>query len=235
MAGSPWIVVTGGGTGIGRAIVKHFSESHKILACGRRLGPLEEKTILWKSRQCPDCSGGYCPGVWSSAIHWKPSHRCWGSTSRTECCYWRPRSPAWHWSRPPWACLASQPDRPSGSHTGPPASFSSRPWPDPPSRHFRGTQPSGGLPHLWRYQNGIPSALSADQRGTWPGCSLWVSFAGDGWHRGSGRPCSKSPCCRSAPCQVLWRGIPEGMDDAREQLDVDGGAPDEAEPGRVRI
>ena len=45
MAGSPWIVVTGGGTGIGRAIVKHFSESHKILACGRRLGPLEETKL----------------------------------------------------------------------------------------------------------------------------------------------------------------------------------------------
>ena len=39
---SSWIVVTGGGSGIGRAIVKYFSESHNILTCGRRCGPLEE-------------------------------------------------------------------------------------------------------------------------------------------------------------------------------------------------
>ena len=37
-----WIIVTGGGTGIGRAIVKHFSETHRILTCGRRLEPLQE-------------------------------------------------------------------------------------------------------------------------------------------------------------------------------------------------
>merc|ERR1712156_943133 len=42
MASCLWIIVTGGGTGIGRAIVKHFSETHKILTCGRRLEPLEE-------------------------------------------------------------------------------------------------------------------------------------------------------------------------------------------------
>ena len=39
---SQWIVVTGGGSGIGRAIVKHFSETFNVLTCGRRLRPLEE-------------------------------------------------------------------------------------------------------------------------------------------------------------------------------------------------
>merc|ERR1719273_3032347 len=37
-----WIVVTGGGSGIGRAIVTHFSEKYNILTCARRLSPLEE-------------------------------------------------------------------------------------------------------------------------------------------------------------------------------------------------
>ena len=41
-----WIVVTGGGSGIGRAIVKHFSQSFNILTCGRRLEPLEETKTL---------------------------------------------------------------------------------------------------------------------------------------------------------------------------------------------
>ena len=46
MTSGLWIVVTGGGTGIGRAVVKHFSETHKILICGRRLEPLEETKTL---------------------------------------------------------------------------------------------------------------------------------------------------------------------------------------------
>jgi len=33
---SPWVVVTGGGSGIGRALVHHFCGSHRVLACGRR-------------------------------------------------------------------------------------------------------------------------------------------------------------------------------------------------------
>lgn len=37
-----WIVVTGGGSGIGRALVHHFSDKYNILTCGRRLAPLEE-------------------------------------------------------------------------------------------------------------------------------------------------------------------------------------------------
>lgn len=36
------VVVTGGGTGIGRGLVHHFSSKHRVVACGRRLGPLEE-------------------------------------------------------------------------------------------------------------------------------------------------------------------------------------------------
>ena len=46
MTSGLWIVVTGGGTGIGRAVVKHFSKTHKILTCGRRLEPLEETKTL---------------------------------------------------------------------------------------------------------------------------------------------------------------------------------------------
>ena len=34
--------MTGGSSGIGRAIVKHFSEKYNILTCARRLSPLEE-------------------------------------------------------------------------------------------------------------------------------------------------------------------------------------------------
>merc|ERR1719273_46839 len=37
-----WIVVTGGGSGIGRAIVKYFSERYNILTCARRSCLLEE-------------------------------------------------------------------------------------------------------------------------------------------------------------------------------------------------
>jgi len=33
---SSWVVVTGGGTGIGRALVHHFSRSHNVLTVGRR-------------------------------------------------------------------------------------------------------------------------------------------------------------------------------------------------------
>ena len=40
-----WIVVTGGGTGIGRAIVRHFSEKYNILTCSRRPDNLEETKV----------------------------------------------------------------------------------------------------------------------------------------------------------------------------------------------
>lgn len=39
---SSWVVVTGGGGGIGRALVHHFSQTRRVLACGRRRGPLDE-------------------------------------------------------------------------------------------------------------------------------------------------------------------------------------------------
>ena len=39
---SSWVVVTGGGGGIGRALVHHFSSTRNVLTCGRRLGPLNE-------------------------------------------------------------------------------------------------------------------------------------------------------------------------------------------------
>ena len=37
-----WIVVTGGGGGIGRGFVQHFSHAHQVMTCGRRLAALEE-------------------------------------------------------------------------------------------------------------------------------------------------------------------------------------------------
>ena len=37
-----WVVVTGGGSGIGRALVKHFSKNNMVLTCGRLLEPLQE-------------------------------------------------------------------------------------------------------------------------------------------------------------------------------------------------
>jgi len=37
-----WVVVTGGGGGIGRGIVQHFSRTQNVLTCGRRLAALEE-------------------------------------------------------------------------------------------------------------------------------------------------------------------------------------------------
>ena len=37
-----WMLVTGGGSGIGRAVVQHFSATHRVLTCGRRLAALEE-------------------------------------------------------------------------------------------------------------------------------------------------------------------------------------------------
>ena len=36
MSSSSWVIVTGGGSGIGRALVHHFSRSHQVLTCGRR-------------------------------------------------------------------------------------------------------------------------------------------------------------------------------------------------------
>lgn len=37
-----WIIITGGGSGIGRGIVQHFSRNFLVLTCGRRIGALEE-------------------------------------------------------------------------------------------------------------------------------------------------------------------------------------------------
>ena len=37
-----WVVVTGGGGGIGRGFVQHFSHAYQVLTCGRRLAALEE-------------------------------------------------------------------------------------------------------------------------------------------------------------------------------------------------
>ena len=37
-----WIVITGGGSGIGRGLVQHFSETYLILTCGRRYQALDE-------------------------------------------------------------------------------------------------------------------------------------------------------------------------------------------------
>ena len=35
-----WVVITGGGSGIGRALVSHFSRTRNVLTCGRRLEAL---------------------------------------------------------------------------------------------------------------------------------------------------------------------------------------------------
>lgn len=35
------VVITGGGTGIGRALVHHFSKAHRVVTCGRRLDRLK--------------------------------------------------------------------------------------------------------------------------------------------------------------------------------------------------
>ena len=37
-----WVIVTGGGSGIGRSLVQHFSASHRVLTCGRRSEKLSE-------------------------------------------------------------------------------------------------------------------------------------------------------------------------------------------------
>ena len=39
---APWVIITGGGGGIGRALVHHFSRTHRVLTCGRRAAPLRE-------------------------------------------------------------------------------------------------------------------------------------------------------------------------------------------------
>lgn len=41
-----WIVVTGGGSGIGRGLVHHFSRTHNVLTCGRRHVALQETQRL---------------------------------------------------------------------------------------------------------------------------------------------------------------------------------------------
>ena len=51
MASKPWMVVTGGGGGIGRALVTHFSERFNILTCGRRLEPLQDTRAGAKNPQ----------------------------------------------------------------------------------------------------------------------------------------------------------------------------------------
>eukprot|EP00931_Biecheleriopsis_adriatica_P118816 TRINITY_DN94133_c0_g1_i1.p1 TRINITY_DN94133_c0_g1~~TRINITY_DN94133_c0_g1_i1.p1 ORF type:complete len:275 (-),score=60.75 TRINITY_DN94133_c0_g1_i1:21-779(-) len=43
----PWVLVTGGGSGIGRGLVHHFSgQGHKVLTCGRRAEALAETKRL---------------------------------------------------------------------------------------------------------------------------------------------------------------------------------------------
>ena len=42
MSSDAFVIVTGGGGGIGRALVHHFCASHPVLTCGRRLAPLQE-------------------------------------------------------------------------------------------------------------------------------------------------------------------------------------------------
>jgi short-subunit dehydrogenase len=37
-----WIVITGGGSGIGRVLVQHFSKDYFVLTCGRRRSALED-------------------------------------------------------------------------------------------------------------------------------------------------------------------------------------------------
>lgn len=37
-----WVIVTGGGSGIGRTLVHHFSKDYQVLTCGRRRSALEE-------------------------------------------------------------------------------------------------------------------------------------------------------------------------------------------------
>jgi len=46
MIAETWAIVTGGGTGIGRALVAHLSRSHRVVACGRRLVPLIQSQRL---------------------------------------------------------------------------------------------------------------------------------------------------------------------------------------------
>ncbi|CAE8641766.1 unnamed protein product [Polarella glacialis] len=38
----PWVIVTGGGSGIGRGLVHHFCRDHLVLSCGRRGDKLDE-------------------------------------------------------------------------------------------------------------------------------------------------------------------------------------------------
>ena len=42
MAAGSWVIVTGGGSGIGRALAHHFCRKHLVLACGRRAAALNE-------------------------------------------------------------------------------------------------------------------------------------------------------------------------------------------------
>mmetsp|Transcript_61026 Transcript_61026/g.180583 ORF Transcript_61026/g.180583 Transcript_61026/m.180583 type:complete len:260 (-) Transcript_61026:267-1046(-) len=46
-----WVVVTGGGSGIGRGLVHHFCVAHPVLTCGRRAEALEETKRL---SHCPE-------------------------------------------------------------------------------------------------------------------------------------------------------------------------------------
>eukprot|EP00435_Cladocopium_sp_Y103_P072005 s192_g39.t1 len=39
---SPWVVITGGGSGIGRGLVHHFCQQGPVLTCGRRLESLRQ-------------------------------------------------------------------------------------------------------------------------------------------------------------------------------------------------
>lgn len=45
MRSRPWVIVTGGGSGIGRALVHHYSKSHRVLTCGRRSALLEQTRL----------------------------------------------------------------------------------------------------------------------------------------------------------------------------------------------
>jgi 2-deoxy-D-gluconate 3-dehydrogenase len=49
-----WVVITGGGSGIGRSLCHHFSREHLVLTCGRRYAALEEtrKSAPFPERIC---------------------------------------------------------------------------------------------------------------------------------------------------------------------------------------
>merc|ERR1711997_19161 len=158
-----WIVVTGGGSGIGRAIVTHFSEKYNILTCARRWSSLEEtkaqacrpEHVLTVEADISDETdrARFVTSLPSGApVILLVQNAAIGDPARlTEV------------SLTPGARTQSQPGGSPRPHPGSPPRTPPGCWAHSPSRHFSCPPASGRIPDVRRHQDGLPPSLQSMQ------------------------------------------------------------------------